>query len=199
MARILEDEAFPQTLSRNGPLVTYGDLPPDTSDPSEFVTELGPNDPALRAESIAFIQVGKKQKPFKIRSIPKTELEQGMALLRPPTVYLRNAHGKYVRDEQGNRIEVEDSPEKTAWYLTFGYMKVLLGLAEITLRDRAGAVVWQVPGDQESRDIRAAIQALKDSGIATQHIEDLNKAIDALTTLETDEAVEDLLGNSDGD
>jgi hypothetical protein len=186
-------------LNDNGVLVTWGDERPDTSDPSEFVTELHASEPRLRAESVATIQVGAKQLKFRIRSIPKAELEEYMQRLRPKPSYVKDAHGKPLRDEAGKPIEDENSPERTRWYLQFGYMKVLLGLAEITLRDRTGAVVWQTPGDSSTQDMRAAVQALKDSGIATQHVEDLNKAIDALTVLQAEEQVEDLLGNSAAD
>jgi hypothetical protein len=181
----------------NGPVETWGDTPLDLSDPEAFVTELRAAEPLLRAESVATIQVGARQLKFRVRSIPRAELEDGMRMLRPKATYLRDGHGKYVRDEAGKLVEDEDAPAKTAWYLQFGYMKVLFGLAELTLRDRTGAVVWQVPGE-EHRDIRAAIQALKDTGISTQHVEDLNRAIDALTVLQMDEQVEDLLGNSSG-
>lgn len=181
-------------LTQNGPIETWGDEALDMSDPEEFVTELRAAEPLLRAESVAIIQVGTRQLKFKIRSIPRAELEAGMAQLRPKTVYLKDAHGKFVRDEQGKLVEDEDAPSKTAWYLQFGYMKCLLGMAELTLRDRTGTIVWQVPGT-EHRDLRAGIHALKDTGISTQHIEDLNKAIDALTLLHVEERAEDLMGN----
>lgn len=181
-------------LGQNGPVITFDTEVLDMSDPEGFVTELRAAEPLLRAESVATIQVGPRQLKFKIRSIPRTELEAGMAQLRPKTVYLKDAHGKFVRDENGKLVEDDDAPSKTAWYLQFGYMKCLLGMAELTLRDRTGAIVWQVPGETH-RDLRAGIQALKDTGISTQHIEDLNKAIDALTVLQIEERAEDLMGN----
>jgi hypothetical protein len=183
-----------EAMFSNGPVETWGDERPDVSDPEAFVTELGAAEPLLRAESVATIQVGVRQLKFKIRSVPRAELEEGMRVLRPKTVYLRDHQGKYMKDDAGKLIEDEDAPTRTGWYLQFGYMKTLMGLAEITLRDRTGAVVWQAPGE-EHRDLRAAIQALKDTGISTQHVEDLNKAIDALTVLHIDECAEDLLGN----
>ena len=183
--------------SANGPIETWGDEGVDLSDPEAFVTELRAAEPLLRAESVATIQVGTRRLQFKIRSIPRAELEEGMRVLRPKTTYRRDAQGKYIRDEAGKLIEDENAPERTAWYLQFGYMKTLLGLAELTLRDRTGAIVWQTPGE-EHRDLRAAIQALKDTGISTQHVEDLNKAIDALTMVQVDERAEGLLGNSGG-
>ena len=191
-------DPFSESLNVNGVADGLGpqvfrDETPDVSDPSEFVTELHANDMVFQAESIATIQVGRKQLKFKIRSVPKVELEEYMQALKPKAIYLRDAHGKFVF-ENGRPVEDENHPTKTEWYLLFGYLQVLLGFAELTLRDRTGAIVWHRPGDRCS-DVRAAIQALKDSGITTQHVEDLKKAIDALTQVHEENETEHLLGN----
>jgi hypothetical protein len=184
-------DPFSESLNANGVAEGLGpqvfrDEPPDLSDPSGFVTELHANDTIFQAESIATIQVGRKQLKFKIRSVPKVELEESMQAIKPKAVYLRDAHGKFVF-ENGRPVEDENHPTKTEWYL-------LLGFAELTLHDRTGAIVWQRPGAQHN-DVRAAIQALKDSGITTQHIEDLKKSIDALTQVHENDEAEHLLGN----
>jgi hypothetical protein len=191
-------DPFSESLNANGVAEGLGpqvfrDEPPDLSDPSGFVTELHANDTIFQAESIATIQVGRKQLKFKIRSVPKVELEKSMQAIKPKAVYLRDAHGKFVF-ENGRPVEDENHPTKTEWYLLFGYLQVLLGFAELTLHDRTGAIVWQRPGAQHN-DVRAAIQALKDSGITTQHIEDLKKSIDALTQVHENDEAEHLLGN----
>jgi hypothetical protein len=77
--------------------------------------------------------------------------------------------------------------------MTFAYLKVLLGLSALTLRDTTGAIVWQVPG--EVRDLRAAVSALMGTGITTQHVETLTTAIDRLSQETDDAQQETLLGN----
>ena len=109
-------------------------------------------------------------------------------------LYLRPKGRPKMRDRAtGLLVTDEDSPAYRGWLQTYGYIKVVLGLAEMTLRDRQGHVCWQSQGDMQH--MAQAIQALKDMGIATPHVETLLRAIDALSTVEQEQEFTELLGN----
>jgi hypothetical protein len=150
----------------------------DLSDPAPFVTELSATEKFFEAQALAKVRIGPRLVAFKIRSVSKEALEQVMMDARP-----RNL--PKMKNAQGNLVVNEESPQYRQWLLTYGYLKVLLGFAELTLRDRAGRVVWQVPGDRQ--EAAAGVQALKDLGITTHQVEDLSRQIDALSLLDAEE------------
>jgi len=155
--------------------------PLDLSDPAAFVTELSADTCFFEAQAMARVRIGQKIVAFKIRSVPKEALEHVMLEARP-----RNL--PKVKTMTGTLVLNEDAPAYRQWLLTYGYLKVLLGFAELTLRDRKGQVVWQVP-NPTSFDfaVLPAVQALKDLGITTHQVDDLSRQIDALSLLDAQE------------
>jgi hypothetical protein len=151
---------------------------PDLSDPEPFVTELCATERFFEAQAVAKVRIGERVVAFKIRSVPKEALERVMLESRPKNL-------PKLKTAQGTLVLNEEAPPYRQWLLTYGYLKVLLGFAELTLRDRAGQIVWQVPG--EVQQALPAVQALKDLGITTQQVEDLTRQIDALSLLDAQE------------
>jgi hypothetical protein len=159
----------------------------DTSDPEPFVTELVAGAPLFQLESVATITIGGKRCRFKIRAIPKIELEEALRELKPKRL------PKILDKQTKTYVEDTESEVYLRWIGTYGYLKVLLGLADITLRNREGVIVWQYPG--EVRHLAEAVQALQQTGITTDHVERLTQAINALSAQDEDEQAETLLGN----
>ena len=154
-------------------------------DPESFVTELSAQERFFEARGTARLRIGNRLVAFNIRSVPKNRLEQALFDLRPKHLPKIKRQGQLVVDEE--------HPVYRQWLLTFGYIKVLLGFAEMTLRNHEGEIVWQSEG--EIQDAQAGIDALRSMGITTQHVEELNQHIDALTRLEIAQDEEAFLGN----
>ncbi len=171
----MESDAMDVDAAQNGQAVFE---PVDLSDPAPFVTELCATARFFEAQAIARVRIGPQVVAFKIRSVPKETLEQVMLDARP-----RNL--PKVKTTQGTLVLNEDAPAYRQWLLTYGYLKVLLGFAEITLRDTQNRIVWQVPGAR--LDPLPAVQALKDLGITTHQVDDLTRQIDALSLLDAQE------------
>ena len=150
----------------------------DFSDPAAFVTELSASTRFFEAQAIAKVRIGQRIVAFKIRSIPKESLERVMLEMRPKNL-------PKIKNRAGELIISEESTAYRQWLLTYGYLKILEGFADITLRDREGHIVWQVPG--EIRDTAAAVQTLKEMGITTHQVEDLSRQIDALSLLDAEQ------------
>ena len=173
--------------SRNGQAEVAQREEPDLSDPASFVTELSATSRFFEAHAVAKVRIGQKIVPVKIRSIPKEALEQAMLSMRP-------AKMPKIRDRQSGLLVVdEESSAYRQWLLTYGYIKVVLGFADMTLRDKQGRLVWQSNG--EMQDLPGAIRALKDLGITSLQVDDLTRAVDALSKLESEQDTDDLLKN----
>lgn len=192
---------MPSEIEQNGMYgPDEGEMPPsaldmlagvDTSDPAEFVTELSASSDFFQAESVAHILVKGRTYAFKIRSVPKSEIEDALRELKPRSL------PKVLDKKTKTYVEDTESRAYLHWIGTFGYLKVLLGLSAMTLRDRRGEIVWQVPGEVRKLDV--AVQALKDTGITVEHVEKLTAAINALSAQEDEQQTEELLGNFGGD
>lgn len=158
---------------------------PDLSDPEGFVTELSADTKFFEAQDIARVRIGQRIVTFKIASVSKEELEQAIMEARPKSLPRR-------RDRAGNLAIDDDSPQYRNWLLTYAYIKVLLSFRELTIRDKAGEVVWQ--RETGIRKTAPAIQALKEMGISTPQVDDLTKQIDALSQLDAQQEMADFLG-----
>jgi hypothetical protein len=159
----------------------------DTSDPEPFVTELVAGSALFKLEGVVKINIGGRWRPFKIRAIPRIELEEAMRELKPKRL------PKVLDKQTKTYVEDTESEAYLRWIGTYGYLRVLLGLADITLRNREGVIVWQYPG--EVRHLAEAVQALQQTGITTDHVERFTQAINALSAQDEDEQTETLLGN----
>jgi hypothetical protein len=185
----MSDEAELYTAEVEAPVNGAGrPMQPDLSDPAAFVTELSAVTPYFEAQAVVRVRIGARVIALKIRSVPKEQLEQAMVQLRPKLP-------KYRDKQTGLLVIDEDSTPYRHWLQTYAYLKAILGLADITLRDKQGQVVWRSPNDAWERDMPAAVQALKDMAITTLQIEAISRAIDALSQVEQEQEVEELLGN----
>lgn len=162
----------------------YRDTKPDLSDPTAFVTELSAAAPLFQAEAVALVRVGQRHLPFKIRSVAHETLQDLLRRLRPKGL-------RRIRDKKtGEWRDDPNSPLLAEYNLRFAYAKVILGLADITLRDQAGTIVWQSKG--EIQNLPKAITALRAMQLAPGQIKALSDAIDALSESEQDDEQDDL-------
>jgi hypothetical protein len=186
-----ESDAYQGTIEApaNGmpPVPTF----PDLSDPAAFVTELSAVTPYFEAQAMVRVRIGPRVIALKIRSVPKEQLEAAMLQMRPKLP-------KYRDKQTGLLVVDEDSAPYRQWLQTYAYLKVILGLVAITLKDREGHIVWQSAEDRSAPVIQqmpAAVQALKDMAITMLQVEAISRAIDALSQVEQEQEIEELLGN----
>lgn len=158
----------------------------DLSDPEPFVTELSAQTRFFEAQGEAWVRIGTHKRRLKIRSVSKDAMDQAQLALQG---------GKLPQtwdSKKNDWVNNFDHPRFIKYALALAYIKAVLGLAESTLRNREGVIVWQSNG--EIQDLPAAIQALKDMGITQTQVDALSKAIDGLTQLEQEQDVETFLG-----
>ena len=181
---------------------------PDLSDPTAFVLDLSAETPFFASEGRVKLRIGKKVLPFLIRSVPHDVLQRAMQTCKPPVP-------KILDKDTRKLVDDVESPIYQDWEQSYAYVKAVLGLTHIVLRDKQGAVVWQSTG-QASDDaeaffavqtierhdkihwgtkFRRAVQALKDMQMTLGHIVALSTAIDDLSRVDDAETAEDLLGN----
>ena len=172
------------------------DLPPidiqdDARPPQEsietLITEISAQDTPFATIGTCRVKVGARSMLLGIKSVPTDIYQQEVQRLKPKKLpRISTPDGRYVVDEE--------SPAYSKYLIEGSYLRVLLGLAQMTLKDRKGKVVWRVPG--EGGDIPAAIQALKDTGLTDQQMFQVVQAINQLTRADqllTQEATDDFL------
>ena len=160
---------------------------PDLSDPEPFVTELGGETRFFESRGVARVQIGSRTVSFHIRAVPKEDWDKVQDILRP------KKWPRYYDQKNEQWADDIDHPAIQAYVRTLGYARLLLGLCDITICNRAGKIVWQEPG--EVRHLHEGIEALKWQGITVGHVEALTKAIDGLSRVTQEQDAGALLGN----
>ena len=175
-------------------------------DPEAFVLDLSAEQAFFEAEGHVSVRVGRKVVTFQICTVPYDTLQRALALVEPRLPKVANKVTKLLEKDL-------DHPLYQEWDQLYPYLKILLGLRQIVLRDTRGTIVWQSTGTPEDDPVvfglvrtgtpdsravwgklRYGVQALKDMRITAGHVLALSGAIDALSQAEEAASTEDLLG-----
>ena len=175
--------------------------------PEAFVLDLSAEHPFFEGEGEVTVRIGRQRITFQLRSVPYDTLQRALALLEPRVP-------KVIDKETRKPVKDLEHPLYQEWDQFYPYLKILLGLRQVVLRDAHGTVVWQHRGEPTddaelffavtSTDapvravwgpkFRAATQALRDMKITAGHVVALSAAIDELSKAEEADSTAEMLG-----
>ena len=93
----------------------------------------------FEAEGHVSVRVGRKVVTFQICTVPYDTLQRALALVEPRLPKVANKVTKLLEKDL-------DHPLYQEWDQLYPYLKILLGLRQIVLRDTRGTIVWQSTG-----------------------------------------------------
>ena len=202
-----DDDLYAITTHVNGTTGSGEALDAPRHDPEAFVLDLSAEHPFFEAEGQVSMRVGRRVVTFQLCTVPYDTLQRAVLLVEPRLPKVVNKVTRQLDKDVEHPLYQE-------WDQLYPYLKILLGLRQIVLRNARGEIVWQSTGhadddpvtfgmvrtgDPDSRAVwgaklRSGVQALKDMKITAGHVLALSTAIDELSKVEEADATEALLG-----